>query len=323
MNASGSNTKAASTILITGGNRGLGLSCARAISQRGPCRIILACRDPNGAELAAQGLRTAFPNINLETLELNLASLASVRAAVNTLNARGTDALSEVICNAGTQRSSNKERSEDGYELTFASNHLGHFMLVNLLLPLCAPEARLLVVSSALHDPTRWKGGPVVRYVNAQLLAHPELDSFTDSPIAAAGRAYATSKLCNLLFAYELARRLEVHPAFSNITVNAFNPGLMAGTGLNRSGSAVSAFVWNFILPRLRKIIPGSFTPTESGKTLAALAINPAFMGISGRYFGTLGEQESSPESKDRTKASELWTSSLELAHFREEERLI
>jgi light-dependent protochlorophyllide reductase len=310
------------TVLITGGNRGLGLACARTLAQSH--RVILACRDLNAGQQAAETIRQEMPNAQIEALELDLASLASVRDFVQRWRARGIGKLSALICNAGTWRQSNRERSVDGYELTFASNHLGHFLLLHLLLPEFSPDARVLLVSSSLHDPSVWKGGPVVKYINANLAAHPEQDGFQDQSETAAGsRAYATSKLCNLLFTYELARRLKTHREFSGISVNAFNPGLMAGTGLNRGASWFSIFVWKHVLPRLRRVIPGSFSVEASAQTLARLAVDPTHAGITGRYFGTLQEEQSSSASHDPALASELWQSSLELAGISQEARLL
>jgi NAD(P)-dependent dehydrogenase (short-subunit alcohol dehydrogenase family) len=311
--SSGSQARATSshipTVLITGGNRGLGLACAEAAARRDPVQLILACRDPERGEAAAARLRRSTPGVQVSVLSLDLGSLSSVRSAVQALRAGGQLPLSAVICNAGIWLQSNLIRSPDGFEQTFATNHLGHALLVLELLPHCTSDARIVMVSSALHDPAAWRGGPEVRYIRAALVAHPEQDPRSDRSAAAAGsRAYATSKLCTLLFANELARRFARSDRYRRVTVNSFNPGLMAGTGLNRNASLGSRLVWTVLLPRLRGVIPGSFTPQHSGETLAALALDNRFAGVTGRYFGTLHEEMPSPEARDPLKADDLWT---------------
>lgn len=300
-------------MLITGANRGLGLACARAVLSRGPAHLILACRDPQRGQAAAAPLRAAHPAASVEVLALDLASLASVQRAVQEIAARGLT-LDALIANAGTWRPSNRERSADGYELTFAGNHLGHAALTLGLLPRLSPRARIVFVSSALHDPSVWKGGPQVRYVRAELLAHPGRDDLRDPSDAAAGsRAYATSKLCNVLFARELARRLRAQG--SAVTVNAFNPGLMAGTGLNRGAGLGSRLVWHVVLPLASRFIPGAHRPAQSGAALAALALDDRYAGLTGRYFGVDGEEAPSADATDPRKAADLWAYTLAALH--------
>ena len=126
-------------------------------------------------------------------------------------------------------------------------------------------------------------------------------------------RLYATSKLANLLFTYELARRL---PA--GVAVNAFDPGLMPGTGLVREGSAPLRFLWHQVLPRvlplLRRLIsPNIHTPAESGAALARLVVDPTLVEANGKYFEGGREIPSSTESYDRVRAEELWRASARL----------
>src|SRR6478736_270684 len=133
-----------------------------------------------------------------------------------------------VVCNAGVQVVSGERRSADGFELTFAVNHLGHFALVCGLLEQLAHPARIVVVSSDTHDPARRTAMPTPRYTSADELAMASSEP-GEPPQTAGRRRYTTSKLCNLLFAYELDRRLD-----HGVTVNAFDPGLMPGSGLAR-----------------------------------------------------------------------------------------
>lgn len=305
-------TAPARVALITGGNRGLGLAWARAALRR-DVQVMLACRDPTLGEAAATALRAARPGAVVSVLELDLASLASVQRAVQALGARQVT-LDALVCSAGTWRPSNRERTTDGLERTYATNHLGHAALTLGLLPQLTPRARIVFVSSALHDPGAWKGGPAVRYVSADWLAHPELDGYRDPSDAAAGsRAYATSKLCNVLFTRELARRLAAQG--SALTVNAFNPGLMAGTGLNRGAPLGSRLAWHLVLPLLGRFIPGAHRPAQAAEALAALALGERHAAVSGGYFGVDGEETPSADATDPQKAADLWVHTLQTLH--------
>jgi len=215
-----------------------------------------------------------------------------------------------VVCNAGVQVVSGASRSADGFELTFAVNHLGHFALVCGLLEQLARPARIVIVSSDTHDPDRRTGMPAPRYESAEELSSPR--SEPGEPAQTSGRrAYTTSKLCNLLFAYELDRRLGQDRA--GVTVNAFNPGLMPGSGLARDYPPVQRFAWRFVLPLLR-FMPQVNSARSSGMRLAALVSDPRFERVSGRYFDGLEEVRSSHDSYDLEKASDLWRTSERLA---------
>src|SRR5262249_3303476 len=153
----------------------------------------------------------------------------SVRAFTDDVRDASLPPLHAVVCNAGLQVVSGIERTADGVETTFGVNHLGHFALVQGLLDVLARPARIVVVSSGTHDPTKPRGMPPPRYPSAAALAHPAESADVDGR-----RRYTTSKLCNVLYAYELDRRLG-----DDVTVNAFDPGLMPGSGLARDYSAL------------------------------------------------------------------------------------
>ena len=158
---------------------------------------------------------------------MDLASLTSVRAFVENVRAAGLPPLHAIVCNAGVQVVSGTEWTEDGVEMTFGVNHLGHFALVQGLLDELAHPARIVVVSSGTHDPSKHTGMPDPSYTSAADLAQPRAEQSHDGR-----RRYTTSKLCNVLFTYELDRRLG-HGG-QGVTVNAFDPGLMPGSGLAR-----------------------------------------------------------------------------------------
>ena len=202
-----------------------------------------------------------------------------------------------------------------GLRAPLGVNHLGHFLLVNLLLPRLAPPARVVVVASGTHDPALKTGVPAPAWNDPLALARGELGTLAlnDSPRKMGQRSYATSKLANVLFSYELARRL---PAA--VTVNAFDPGLMPGTGLVRDGAAPLRFLWHHVLPRFlpllhRAVSPNIHTPAESGASLARLLHDSSLERTSGKYFEGMREIPSSAESYDTVRARELWQASAAL----------
>ena len=303
-----------SAVLVTGGNAGLGYHAARHVAVDLRRHVLLACRDPGRGCEAAARIAAETGNPNVVSIALDLARLRSVRDLAVALAARPGPPLGAVVCNAGTQIVSGLVLTEDGYETTFAVNHLGHFLLVKLLLPSLAANARVIFVSSGTHDPALRTGLPAPRLGSIRELARPDAADFRD-PGLAGRRAYATSKLCNVLCAYELARRLAA--AHRPITVNAFDPGLMPGSGLGRDYSAPARFAWRFVLPLLRPFVPNVNSVETSGERLAALVQDPRFAGVSGKYFVGAREERSSAESYDEAKAAALWAVSEELADLR------
>jgi NAD(P)-dependent dehydrogenase (short-subunit alcohol dehydrogenase family) len=168
------------TVVITGGNTGMGFACANAIlkSPNGaPWHVILACRDEGRAQAAVDQLTSgAGVSGQVEAMPLDLASLASVRAFAAELSKRlsaGTiPSLHAVVCNAGVNPLNTKTMTVDGFESTFGINHLGHFLLVNELLPALQSPARVVVVASGVHDPAQKAGVPVPAWNNPVALAH-------------------------------------------------------------------------------------------------------------------------------------------------------
>lgn len=310
------------TVIVTGGNSGLGYGCASALlAASPPWHVIIACRDPVRAQKAVETLRkSARPGAKIETMALDLASLASVRSFASALGDRlkvgDLPPLHGLVCNAAVQGA--RTLTADGFESTFGVSHLGHYLLVNLLLPLMALPARIAVVASGVHDPAQLAkvpasmGVPVPAWNAPTALARGELgpEAAGDDVAADRGRRYATTKLANVYFTYALARRL---PA--GVTVNAFDPGLMPGTGLAREFPAPLRFAWHHILPRLIPLLrlvllENTHTSQESGAALARLVVDPTLAATSGRYFEGLREIRSSVASYDEARAEELWRDS-------------
>ena len=305
------------TVIITGANSGLGYCCAEAIARsHQDWHIIIASRNPSRVDEAVQRLinETGYPSI--EGMTLDLASLTSVRQFVQDFTAGERPPLQAIICNAGIQIVSDTRYTEDGFEMTFGVNHLGHFLLVNLILPQMGARARIVFVSSDTHNPELKTGMPDPQYQDARLLAFPTHND-TDTTIGNKGRRrYTTSKLCNILCAYELSRRLQQHPL--NITVNVFNPSLMLDTKLARDYSEDEIAA---LTTTLSQSAPESAKdPKAMGNALARLILDPSLAHTTGKYFDGLTETPSSNESYDQQKATELWESSAALVKLSPEE---
>ena len=289
------------TVIITGANAGLGLECARSILERDDSwHVVLAVRDPRRGEAAVTELGAAA---RCTVMRCDLGSLASVGEFVEAFAAAGLPPLRAVVCNAGLQVVDGTQRTADGVEMTFGVNHLGHFALVRSLLEHLEAPARIVVVSSGTHDPAKFTGMPKPVYTSAEDLAHPS------TPVEGR-RLYTTSKLCNVLFAYELDRRLG--QGARGITVTAFDPGLMPGSGLAREYGPLQKFAWDYLFPALR-VLPNVNSTRASGRRLAALAVDPTFDGVTGAYFEGAKAIRSSEDSSDAAKASDLWTTSERL----------
>ena len=291
----------AKTYIVTGGNSGLGFECASALAKDGSVLVVIASRNVQQGEQAAQRIRDAGGNVKV--LPLDLAKQASIRAFVEAFRKRQFPPLAGLVCNAGGQNVGAPTKTGEGYETTFAVNHLGHYLLSRLLLPDLEIGGRITFTSSGTHDPRQKTGMPEPRYIDAEAAAHDF------EPGGAAGRRrYTTSKLCNIYTTYEFARRFSASPdpRLQSLRVNAFDPGLMPGTGLARTYSAPLRFVARYILPMLSLFISNVNSPAKSGRRLARLASGgegPA----TGKYYSEDREIRSSDASYDTRNALDLW----------------
>ena len=301
------------TFIVTGGNTGLGFQCASALDVNHGNVVVIACRDVKAAKPAAQKLRQGGGRV--EVLSLDLSKQSSVHAFVDEFRARKLPPLAGIICNAGGQSVAAPTRTAEGYETTFGVNHLGHYLLARLMLPDLAPGGRITFVDSNTHDPKEKTGMPAPHYESAEAVAHDF------EPGAEAGkRRYTTSKLCNIYTAYELARHLAASPdpRLQSIRVNAFDPGMMPGTGLAQTYPPVMRFAWNYVLPALTLFQRNVNTPSKSGKRLALLAAGSEG-GATGKYFSDGHETRSSDLSLDKAKALDLWNGSADMTHLAHE----
>lgn len=292
------------TAVITGANTGLGLECARSLlAADDSWHVVLAVRDPRrGVDAIAE---LGEPQ-RCSVIPLDLGSLVSARSFGDRFRAAGLPPLRALVCNAGVQVVDGTKYTDDGIEMTFGVNHLGHFAMVRGLLDQVDAPARIVVVSSGTHDPAKFTGMPKAQYTSAEELAHPVAGEPADGR-----RRYTTSKLCNVLFAYELDRKLG--QGAKGVSVTAFDPGLMPGSGLARDYSAIGKLVWRFVMPVLR-VLPNVNSTRTSGRRLAALASDAKYDGVTGTYFEGDKAIRSSADSYDQALARDLWETSERLA---------
>ena len=202
------------TVIITGGNSGLGFETAKKIAKNKEYRVILACRNQDKAEEAVRKIKDETGNDNILSMRLDTASLTSVREFAANYESSNLGMIYALLLNAGIN-GMHTGMTEDGMEIVFQTNHLGHFLLANLMMPCMEPDGKIFATSSDMHDSPMGK----MVWEGTETLAHPSEDG------KASRLRYSFSKLCNLYFVYELARRLEAEG--SGIRVNAFNPGMM------------------------------------------------------------------------------------------------
>jgi len=312
------------TVLITGGSNGLGFYCAQELAAATPpWHVVITSPDADRAETAAAALSTATGNPNVYGMALELSSFNVIRDYVSSFPTKHYPPLRAVVFNAGIQVPQLGARTQDGIERIFGVNYLGHFLLATLLVHHVIAPARLVFVSST-HDPAKKAGISAPPYTTAHDLAHPPFFGKGDPlPKNAAGLAYASSKLCNILGAYELDRRLQktgLSTTGKPITVNCFDPGLMPGTALARDQSRTLRFLWHYVLPLVGYVVPFMHTPAQSGRALARLIVDPALKTVTGKYFAGMKEEASSAESYDEDKAADLWHTSVALTGLTRQE---
>ena len=269
--------------LVTGASAGIGWYTALALAKRGDT-VILVGRNAERCASARDAILAQIPNAHIDVRLADFASLAQVRSLAAGVIADYTQ-LNVLVNNAGGFYSS-RQISVDGYELTWATNHLAPFLLTNLLLPLlrASAPARIINVSSAAHISTSMN-----------------FDDLHGERSYSGLRAYAQSKLANLMFTYELAQRL----AESDVTCNALHPGFVAtGFGSNNTDILMK---FNALLQRFFAI-----TPEQGAHTHIFLATDPSVAQTTGLYFSKSTPMASSKASYDVTARRRLWSVSME-----------
>jgi NAD(P)-dependent dehydrogenase (short-subunit alcohol dehydrogenase family) len=297
------------TFIITGGNSGLGYQCAKNIALENPNNhVVLASRNVEKSLRVAKEISGETDNPHVYAMPLNLASLASVREFGETFKNSGLPSLSGLVCNA-IAGSSPIEYTKDGSEMTFGTGHLGHFLLTHLLLRDMHDGGRIVFVSSDQHNPPRFIGK--VRYTDAIDLAYPKESNHA--------MRYSGTKLCNLYCTYEMAARIK-NETGRNITVNAFNPGFMADTGLGENAKSAGEIIVKYIAPLLAHILGTRSSAKKSGRLLAGMMTDIQYENVTGKYFDRGKEVSSSELSYSRANAVNLWERSIELTQLQQQE---
>ena len=273
--------------LVTGANVGVGLETARGLARRG-ATVVLACRNRTKAEVAAADIKASTGNQSVEIVELDLASLASVRAAADEFLSKH-DRLDVLVNNAGLILS---ERSEtaDGFETQFGVNHLGHFLFTNLLLEVLKKSApsRVLSLSSMGHVLSRGLDFDDLMYSRRK---------YWDIPV------YCDSKLANVLFTKELAKRLEG----TGVVAHAVHPGAVR-TSFAGDGDTSGIFKWGSKLTSWAYL-----SPAKGARTSLHVATSEAAAATSGLYWASSKRKTPSRKARDTAAAERLWTVSAEL----------
>jgi protochlorophyllide reductase len=312
-----------STVVITGASSGVGLYAAKALVQRG-WHVVMACRDVPKTKQAAQTLGMSASSYTI--MPIDLASLESVRQFVKDFRASGRS-LESLVCNAATYMPLLKEplRSPEGFELSVATNHLGHFLLCNLMLEdlkrSSSPEPRLIILGTVTAN-SKELGGKIPIPAPADLGDLQGLEAGFKTPIAMidgkpfkAGKAYKDSKLCNMMTSRELHRRYHDE---TGIVFNTLYPGCVADTPLFRN----SPPLFQKIFPWFQKNITGGYVSQElAGERVAQVVTDPAFKqsGVHWSWGNRQKEgresfvQELSEKASDDAKTRRLWELSAKL----------
>lgn len=281
------------TAIVTGGSSGIGLETARVLALRN-AHVIIAARNLEAARQAKETILNDNKSARVDVLKLDLCSFSSIRAFAKEFIALNIP-LNILINNAGIMFCP-FQLSEDGIELQFATNHLGHFLLTNLLLDKMKETAknsgiqgRIVNLSSVAHIHTYWEG--------------VLFDHINDPTKYSDKKAYGQSKLANILHANELSRRLRAEGA--NITANSLHPGLIM-TNLMQHTYFLMRFL-KFFSSYLWKTVP------QGAATTCYVALHPQLEGVTGKYFSDCNEGSSSAYGRDEGLAKKLWDFSNKL----------
>jgi len=285
-------------MVVTGANSGLGLEATKALASKGAA-VVMACRSPERAQVAVESVRAAVPHATLDVLPLDLGSLGSIARFADELRARHPKV--DVLMNNAGVMALPRTLTKDGFEAQLGTNHLGHFALTLRVLPLleAAPSPRVVVVASTAH-----KWGRI------------DFDDLMGERRYSAWGAYGQSKLANLLFAYELERRLRASgkKALSVAAHPGYSATNLQGVGPRMTGSRFSGWIM-----RVGNALLG-MPASQGALPQVRAATDPAVKG--GEYYGPdgLGELhgypvkvDSNAASKDQAAAARLWEASEKL----------
>lgn len=270
------------TVMITGANSGIGKVAATALAGMG-AHVIMACRREQAAQAAMTDIRREVPEASLEFVSLDLSDFDSVRACAAEIE-RNHPALDVLLNNAG-MTNMRYEENKDGYEMTLVTNHLGPFLLTNLLLgPLEKAKGRIVNVASVAHRMAK------VNWNDLNCKKHYWVM-----------KSYSQSKLFNILFTRELAKRI----AEKNITVNCLHPGGVA------TNIWPEKFWWERAISKMIRLF--LITEEEGARTSIWLSSNEAGGKQTGKYFYKCKEDKTSKLASNTKAAEKLWTLSEQM----------
>lgn len=281
-------------VLITGATNGIGKEAARQIAQTG-ATVVIAGRTEEKLNAVVSEIQQSTGNAQIEGVLADLSQVAGMRALATQFLARH-QRLDVLLNNAGALFTERK-LTVDGFERTFALNHLNYFLVTQLLLDTlkASAPARIVNVSSGVHT-----GGQI------------NFDDLHGLKSYAPLRAYSQSKLANLMFTFELAKRLEG----SGVTVNALHPG-MVRSGFGRSNQGLIGRVTGVVLGLVQRF--RGIDVVEGADTAVYLACSPAVEGITGAYWYQRQQAPSSPDSLDQAQWQRLWEVSTEMVKIKAE----
>ena len=273
--------------LVTGATNGIGKATAQALAEMG-ATVVIVGRDAQKAAQVTEEIRAASDNQNVDWLMADLSSQQDIRHLAAEFKTKYSQ-LHVLLNNAGGTFTT-RQVSVDGIEMTFALNHLAYFLLSNLLLePMIAnAPARIINVSSDAHS------GGKIDFENLQ--GERSYSSFGP---------YGNSKLANILFTIELARRLEG----TGVTVNALHPGLTS-TGFGKNNPGFLMKIMGVVIPLVAR------SPEKGAKTSIYLASSPEVQSVTGKYFVDCKVTQPAPQAADSAVARRLWDVSAEMAHL-------
>ncbi|XAR50216.1 Very-long-chain 3-oxoacyl-CoA reductase [Bertholletia excelsa] len=286
------------TAIVTGATSGIGAETARVLAKRG-VRVVIPARNIKKAAKVKEDIQRESPGAEVMLFEIDLSSLASVHRFCSRFLSLGLP-LNILVNNAG-KFSQKLEFSEDKVEMTFATNYLGHFLLTELLLDNMVETAentgiqgRIINVSSVIHSWVKRESFCFKKMLN------PKNYNGT--------RAYAQSKLANILHAKELARQLKAKNA--SVSINAVHPGIVK-TGIIRDHKGFITDSLFFLASKLLK------TTSQGASTTCYVALSPQVEKVSGKYFADCNESSCSGLANDESAAQKLWRQTKALIHRR------
>ena len=269
------------TVIITGATSGIGEVAAIHLAEQG-ARIVFTARDKARADETMVKLRKANPAANHAVHMADLSTLAEMKR-VGTILAQEPQ-IDVLVNNAGALFNKRQETA-DGLEMTFALNHMGYFVITNILLPRLKPGARIVTVASNAHR------GAKLKFDDLQ-----STRGYVGFPV------YSKSKLANILFNRELARRTP-----QGVTANALHPGFVATRFGDNSGGLMRTVL------KVAKPI-GAISPEEGAKTIIYLASSPEVAGVTGEYFFECKPTTPTAEARNDADAKRLWEMSEKIA---------